>query len=261
MKNVIKVIGAGGHEIPVKVKQYAGGEWDVVLDYQNAAMFAFEEEVTIEAHIRDGEFMLLALVVDAVRELLGDEIYVVLHLPYLPYARQDRITEDGQAFSLKVYTRLLNSLPVDIIVVEDCHSDVGVALLDKVHNFPLREPEFVPAVDAIIAPDFGAAKKAQKAAKKFGVEEVIQASKMRDPKTGELSDPVIFGNVHGKDVLVLDDIIDGGRTFIQLANSLKEAGARKMYLHATHGIFSYGAKEKLLEAGYDGVTSTYDWTT
>ncbi|WBF79267.1 hypothetical protein IACHDJAJ_00028 [Aeromonas phage vB_AdhS_TS3] len=258
MMNKFKILGLCGSELPIIFKQYAGGEYDVVLDYENAAMWDFEVAATIEAHIRNGDIMMLALVVDAVRELLGD-INLILHLPYLPYARQDRTTEPGQAFSLKVFTKLLNTLPVDTVVINDCHSDVGIALVDKVLNIPWQMPEFVPVVDALIAPDFGATKKVQKAAKEFKIEQVIQAGKMRNVKTGELSGPVIFGNVCGKDVLVMDDICDGGRTFLQLATALKEAGANNLYLHVTHGIFSYGAKEKLREAGYE-VTATYDWT-
>lgn len=258
MMNKFKVTGARGTEMPINIKQYAGGEYDVVLDYADATMWGdFEEEVTIEAHIHNGEIMLLALVVDAVRELLGN-VHLILHLPYLPYARQDRVTEPGQAFSLKVFTKLLNTLPVDIIVINDCHSDVGSALIDKVFNVPWEMPEFVPVVDALVAPDFGATKKVQKAAKAYNIPEVIQAGKMLDTKTGELSNPIVFGNVQGKDLLVMDDICDGGRTFLQLAKALKDAGANNLYLHVTHGIFSYGAKERLQEAGYH-VTATYDW--
>ncbi|MGL4518405.1 MAG: hypothetical protein ACRCUJ_01535, partial [Phocaeicola sp.] len=215
MNSKFKIIGSEGPELPIIIKQYAGGEYDVVLEHEKVSMWDFTEEVTIEAHIRDGEIMLLALVVDAVRKLLGD-VHLVLHLPYLPYARQDRVTERGQSFSLQVFTKLLNTLPVDAVVINDCHSDVGSALINKVVNIPWEMPEFVPVVDALVAPDFGATKKVQKAAKEFRIPEVIQAGKMRDTKTGELSDPVIFGDVKGKDLLVVDDICDGGRTFLQL---------------------------------------------
>lgn len=255
MNSKYKITTHSGEVVPHTITRFAGGEWQVEVDLQDKTYFKY---FMVRADIRDGEVMTLALIVDALREIApSTEIY--LCMPYLPYARQDRRMGKGQALSIKVFTDFINSLNFAGVSIANCHSDVGIALLDRVHNTPIKAPKFMPVVDALIAPDFGATKKTHDAAKRWGIKEVIQAGKMRDVATGELSDPIIFGNVHGKDVLVIDDIIDGGRTFLQLAQALKEAGAKNLFLHATHGIFSYGAKEKLKAAGYD-VTATYDWT-
>ena len=66
------------------------------------------------------------------------------------------------------------------------------------------------------------------------------ASKIRDTKTGYITETKLQGEVRGRDVLIFDDICDGGRTFIELAKSLKAKGAKKISLYITHGIFSKG---------------------
>lgn len=256
MTSKYKVTVNNGKEVPLTLTKFAGGEWQVTLDITSDLKLA--KYCTIRADIRDGELMPLALITEALRAAIP-EVPLFLCMPYLPYARQDRRMVEGQALSVKVFADFINYLNFKEVYIANCHSDVGIALIDRVKNFPIVPPNPMPVVDVLIAPDFGATKKTQDAATRWGVDKVLQAGKMRDARTGELSEPVIFGPVHGKSVLVLDDICDGGRTFLQLAQSLKEAGANKMYLHVTHGIFSYGAKEKLKDAGYE-VTATYDWT-
>lgn len=256
MTSKYKILTANGQEVPLTVKQFAGGEWDVrITKTHDAVMSSY---LIIRADIRDGSIMTLALITDAVRQAFPRHV-LTLTMPYLPYARQDRRMVDGDALSLKVFANFINSLNFKEVCIANCHSDVGLALIDNVNNFPIMTPNPMPVVEALIAPDSGALKKTIDAAKRWGIGEVIRADKTRNTRTGELSDPVIYGNVYGKDVMIVDDIIDGGRTFLQLAKALKDCGANNMYLHATHGIFSYGAKEKLKEAGLV-VTVTYDWT-
>jgi ribose-phosphate pyrophosphokinase len=255
MTSKYKVTINNGKEVPLTLTRFAGGEWQVTLTTTDLKLAKY---CTIRADIRDGEIMPLALITEALRAAIP-EVPLYLCMPYLPYARQDRRMVDGQSLSVKVFAGFINSLNFKEVNIANCHSDVGIALIDRVKNFCIVQPKVIPVVHALVAPDFGATKKTHEAAKMWGIDTVIQAGKMRNAKTGELSEPVIFGNVYGKDVLVLDDICDGGRTFLQLAQSLKEAGVGKIYLHVTHGIFSYGAKEKLKEAGYE-VTATYDWT-
>jgi len=85
------------------------------------------------------------------------------------------------------------------------------------------------------------AKKTLKISEQFnGVPEVIQAHKVRNLKTGEIIKTEVLGNVEGKNVLIADDICDGGRTFIELAKVLKNEGALEVSLFITHGIFSKG---------------------
>jgi ribose-phosphate pyrophosphokinase len=185
-----------------------------------------------------------------------------LHMPYLPYARQDNRFAKGEALSIKVFCNLINDLKYDLVIVADCHSTVGLALLDNVkHITQLQSIRANPALhnmaqaaDVIVAPDAGAAKKAQEIATFFG-KPLVQCLKTRTPE-GHIHVQVL-GDVTGLKALVVDDICDGGGTFLALAKS--ELGpSKELNLYVTHGIFSKGFSE--LNKVYDNIGCRYDWT-
>ena len=92
-----------------------------------------------------------------------------------------------------------------------------------------------------VAPDAGAEKSVREDAAYFD-KRLVTATKTRDTKTGEITATVVHDkdSVKGANCLILDDICDGGRTFIELAKALKAAGALEVQLYVTHGIFSRG---------------------
>jgi ribose-phosphate pyrophosphokinase len=94
-----------------------------------------------------------------------------------------------------------------------------------------------------------------KVAQHFGGLEVIQGMKKRDLKTGELTGFDFYGEVRGKDLLIVDDICDGGGTFIGLAGKLRYEGAKSISLYVSHGIFSRGI-EILFDCGIEMVYTT-----
>lgn len=175
-----------------------------------------------------------------------------LTIPYLPYSRQDRVTEPGTAFSLKILAKMLNSLEFDRITTWDCHSDVGVGLINNCVNVPQHEfvkrlfDKYRPDVTTLIAPDAGAAKKVAKAGELLGLPVAI-ATKNRDVPTGEVINMQFSQKIAGH-VLIVDDIIDGGWTFTKIAPLLRDAGASLVSLFTTHGIYSKGLWP-LAEAG------------
>ncbi|MFY7909906.1 MAG: phosphoribosyltransferase family protein, partial [Emticicia sp.] len=96
----------------------------------------------------------------------------------------------------------------------------------------------------LISPDGGALKKIYKVAEYLGGIEVVEASKSRDVKTGKLTGfKVYHDDLEGSDCLIVDDICDGGGTFIGLADELKKKNSGKLYLAISHGIFSKGFDE------------------
>ena len=177
-----------------------------------------------------------------------------LTIPYLPYSRQDRVTEPGTAFSLKVCADIINMLEFDKVTTWDCHSDVGTALVRNCVSVP--QHEFVKSLvtayrlspNWLIAPDAGAAKKVGLASHALGIPFAI-ANKARDLPTGEVTEMRFAEKIFG-DVLIVDDIVDGGWTFIKLAEALKKAGASRISLYTTHGIYAKGL-QPLLDAGID----------
>lgn len=198
----------------------------------------------------------LILVSNALREMVKinpilNTIFV-LYVPYFPYARQDRVMTEGESFSLKAIVDVIKLCKFDFIKTNDAHSSVlagmfpaGVFLNVPQHEglgeiltkFPIKSSQAV-----FISPDAGATKKIYPLAKEFGVS-VVEASKVRDPSNGQiLSTKIDMTNAKtGQIGIIIDDIIDGGRTFIELAKAMRETKKfRKIILVATHGIFSKG---------------------
>lgn len=161
-----------------------------------------------------------------------------LEIPYIPYARQDRVCNEGEPFSIKVMADLINSIEAKEVIGWDVHSDVTTALINNFRN--IEQYEFVPILEniTVCSPDGGALKKAFKVSQSQSLP-LITANKIRDTKTGDIVKTEVNQEVKG-DILIVDDICDGGRTFIELAKVLKEKGAGKIYLYVTHGIFSKG---------------------
>ncbi len=196
------------------------------------------------------EVGLLLIAIDAVRRCLVEEIHVFI--PYFPAARQDRVMVAGESLSVKVYADLFNQLRLKGVIVYDPHSEVTPALLDNcvtVSNFTFIERilKDLPKDTLLVAPDGGALKKIYKLAAYLKDYNVIECGKTRDVKTGKLSGFKVYANdLEGRACLVVDDICDGGGTFMGLAGELKKAGAGDLYLAVSHGIFSKGT-EKLSE--------------
>lgn len=190
---------------------------------------------------------LLCLAVDALKRMNVKSME--LFIPYFPAARQDRVMVAGEALSVKVYADIINSLQLNKVIVFDPHSEVTPVLLDNCEV--ITNYQFIKYALAdigtkvkLISPDGGALKKIYKLSEYVGGIEVVECSKNRDVKTGKLSGfKVYHENLKGTDCLIVDDICDGGRTFIGLAEELKNKNAGNLYLAISHGIFSKGFDE------------------
>jgi ribose-phosphate pyrophosphokinase len=189
----------------------------------------------------------LMLVKDALDNLRVKD--VVLSLPYIPNARADRRFSNNQSHSLKVFCNIINSLGFKSVIVSDPHSDVSTALLDNVvvndqaNCFLILKPiiDRVATDYLICSPDLGATKKTFDLVMRLGDKELIQAIKIRDTTTGDIIKcDVQCDSLNGQDVVIVDDIADGGASFIYLSEKLRKKGAGKIILFVTHGIFSKG---------------------
>jgi ribose-phosphate pyrophosphokinase len=187
-----------------------------------------------------------------------------LYCPYLPYARQDRKTSSREPFSLRVFAKMLEPYKHIPLNVLDPHSDVAAALFPQMVIMESRwwtevsrdTGKFDPI---IVSPDAGALKRTYHYCQYTAYDgEVLCASKKRNTLTGKITETRIDGEPKGgwagRNVLIVDDIIDGGRTFIELAKVLKEKGANKVLLAASHGILSAG--EEPLKVHIDHVYTT-----
>lgn len=182
--------------------------------------------------------------------------------PYFPYARQDRFIGLMEPFSLKIFCQLLNSQHFDKVTIVDPHSDVTLALINNVHIWTQENiaKQVIPSQlfdnDNVlfVSPDAGAYKKVSKLINDDT--RICIGVKNRNDK-GEITHTNVFGPipVMDHDCIMVDDICDGGRTFIELAKALKLKGANKIYLYVTHGIFSKGLDE-LKESGINHIYTT-----
>ncbi|EZH73224.1 phosphoribosylpyrophosphate synthetase [Aquimarina atlantica] len=215
--------------------------------------------ITITQRINSfNDLGLLLIATDALRRMNVKEINVFI--PYFPAARQDRVMVAGESLSVKVYADSINAQHYNQVTIFDPHSEVTPALLDRVHV--VQNYEFVKqCLDSIkeevvlISPDGGALKKIYKVSEFLGGVEVVECSKKRNVKTGALSGFRVYENdLKGKHCVIVDDICDGGGTFLGLATALKEKNAGKLSLIISHGIFSKGFTE--LTKQFDTIFTT-----
>lgn len=198
------------------------------------------------------ELMYVAMICDV---LASKGKYCTLVMPYIPFGRQDRATTPEQPFSLEIFRNFLKTIPIGELEVCDPHSDVFEELFNDL-PFDVWVSSQVSCLDellddgglkydCVIAPDKGAMKKARQIARGLLTVPLICATKVRDPLTGQLSSPTIdFGDLKPKRALIPDDICDGGYTFIQLADVIKQQFPDIVLdLYVTHGIFSRGKEE------------------
>lgn len=173
-----------------------------------------------------------------------------LDIEFLPYARQDKQVSNDTTFALRPFAALLNAMAWDVIAIWDPHS---MAALDLIHRSHARyytdeaKAAFATSGSTVLClPDAGAS---AKYGPMFRSLPLVHASKVRDQSSGHLMTGGLSGEpVSGQRVLIVDDICDGGATFIGLASKLRDAGATEVSLFVSHGIFSRGVKA-LTDAG------------
>jgi ribose-phosphate pyrophosphokinase len=180
---------------------------------------------------------------DAIRERYGYQPHLVL--PFMPGARQDRLNASGDVlFTAKSVAAMINARNLKSVTVLDPHSEVMPGLIDRcrvVHAADCIAPP-PGKYAAVVAPDGGAEKRTSLVATKLGLP-LIHAWKVRSVKDGSIAG---FGSEAvdlppGSRLLVVDDICDGGRTFLGLADAI--GGDFDLHLWVTHGIFSLGTSE------------------
>jgi len=220
---------------------FAGGEPHIKISNH----FDVAKPVTITHRINSfNDLGLICITVDALKRMGVKEIN--LFIPYFPAARQDRVMVPGEPLSVKVYADIINAMALTSVTIFDPHSEVTPALLNNCVT--ISNHDFIKQVIAkigdgvkLISPDGGALKKIYKVSECLGGAEVVECSKSRDVKTGKLSGFKVYSeDLAGADCLIVDDICDGGGTFIGLSEALKAKNAGKLYLAISHGIFSKG---------------------
>lgn len=258
---MIQIINTLGEKLPYKTINFSDGTRNIVIDMDAYANLTRTEIITLSVASFDANeatLFELLMVVDALRDMTVRKFSKVdILFNYLPHARADRRFENGAAFPLEIFfNTLLKMFPyiIGTIYIIDAHAPAVVdKLIDnfnqnssgsrvKVEHIKAKNQinHFVPAGSVVVFPDAGAAERYGK----YWVE-YATATKVRNPQNGhiesfEVSD-MAKKQVAGKVAVILDDICDGGGTFIPLAKVLGPH-TKELHLVVTHGIFSKGLK-------------------
>lgn len=208
-----------------------------------------------------------------IRALFPSAKEIALHMPYMPYARQDKEVDNNSTFSLSVFASIINSLHFSLVSTVDVHNPVKTKELIK--NFESYDVTTVQQIligvvnpDCIVYPDKGANDRYN--AKLKSKLPTLVFPKDRDQSTGQITrdnmPPDVRETLEDLGVLrstlkreprflIIDDICDGGATFIGLANVIHGIWSKAdVHLFVTHGLFSKGMKP-LADAGITAYTT------
>jgi ribose-phosphate pyrophosphokinase len=268
MVQKLNLVDLENSDIKYKISRFPDGQQSITLDMVDADL---PNKITVSITSRFNSFKDLEIII-AANQALREFSYVEnvkLNVPYFLGARSDRKFEAGTSNYLKtVICPIINAQNFSRVTVLDPHSDVLEACLNNYHkhNNHRLVKDALTKIDnkdgaqsriCLVSPDAGAYKKIFDVAKEFKIDNIVTASKVRDIKTGKIlrtEIPTLDQHADLKYVII-DDICDGGRTFIELAKAIK--GSRpsaKVYLVVTHGIFSAGFKE--LSQYFEGIYTT-----
>ena len=243
-----------------KAMTFNGGEEHIQLP--DIKLGRGSDIITIDARITDSkELIKLMLVCNALRHRYERKYKVVLKMLYLPFSRQDRVCVEGEANSSEVMRDILKMCDVDEIICADIHSKQDLTDLNvkeiTIEDIFVDNPHLLRGVTALVCPDQGAVHKILLLRDLTGLP-VIWCSKVRDPKTGWITGfEILNGWMHipNGNLLVVDDICDGGKTFEMLADEVNKKSPDKLSLYVTHGLFSKGLLD-LYKRGYSEIFST-----
>lgn len=249
-KGILDLTNLERSEIKYKVSKFPDGQQTIVIKNPET-VYHIEGRIIIYSRLNSFlDLEILICATKALRQLTNLNIYFVTG--YFLGSRSDRKFEKGGVNYLKeVICPIINSLEFTKVISMDPHSDVLEACI---HNYsPENNYNLIQfALDSIntpsnelclVSPDAGAYKKIFNVAQHFEINNIISASKVRDLSTGEIVSTELTTIEQDSDTsyVIVDDICDGGRTFIELAKAIKRQRAHaKIYLVVTHGIFSAG---------------------
>ncbi len=204
----------------------------------------------------DQNYMELFFIIDALKRSGASQITAVV--PYLGYERQDHIFRDGEAVSLEVIAQTLQRVGVDKLVAFDLHSikvpelfTIPVLHLSALDLFAqkIRESLIINhkslADFVLVSPDMGGIRRIKMLSESLGNMPYATIEKNRDLTTGDIKDSSIEGDVKDKTAIIVDDMISTGRTIIAAEKILLGNGAKRVFVFATHAVFSESAAELL----------------
>ena len=196
--------------------------------------------------------MEMLLMLDAAKRASARHITAVM--PYFGWARQDRKDQPRVAIGAKLVANLLQSAGATRIITMDLHADQIQGFFEKPVDHLYASTIFMPYVKSlnldnltIASPDMGGSKRAYAYSKHLHCDVVICYKQRK--KANVISHMELIGDVKGKNVILVDDMIDTGGTLAHAANLMMERGAISVRAICTHPILSGDAYNKIQESG------------
>lgn len=209
---------------------------------------------------QDTNLMQLAFLINATKRNGASKVTAII--PYLAYARQDKMFLEGENISIETITNMLKAAGIDQLITVNIHADSALSRFPfaskNLSAIPLLAEYFVNKglqKAFSLAPDKGALYIAEQA-KDILHGETGNLEKQRDRYTGQTVQSAKHLDVKDKTVIIFDDIISTGGTIVGAAAILKQQGASQVYAACVHGLLIGDAEKRILDAGVTEIIST-----
>lgn len=194
------------------------------------------------------DYMELFLIMDALKRSSASKIHVII--PHFGYARQDKKSAPREPISSRLMADLLSAVGFDRLMTMDLHSDQIQGFFSQPVDHLTAMPLFIDYIKkkklsdlVVVAPDTGRAKFSKKLSDRVGAELAIMHKTRPDHNVAEITN--VVGNVNGKNILIVDDMVDTAGSVTSGLAALKDLGCKDIYLATTHAVFSGPAYERL----------------
>ena len=229
----------------MNIQHFADGEFEVSFEESIRGCEVFLVQSTFP---NTDNLMELLLMIDAAKRASARSVIAVI--PYFGWARQDRKDKPRVSIAAKLVADLLSTAGIDRLITMDLHADQIQGFFNVPVDHLYASSIFIPYIQSlklpnlvIATPDVGGAKRANSYAKYLNVPLVL-CHKQR-AKANVVENMTVIGDVNGKDVILIDDMVDTAGTITKAANLMMENGAKSVRALASHAIMSDPASERV----------------
>ncbi|MCF8241157.1 MAG: ribose-phosphate pyrophosphokinase [Melioribacteraceae bacterium] len=249
--------GSSNPDLTEKIRKYLGftkGQVDLKRFSDGEIWVKFKENIrgrdvyiVQSTHPPAENLMELLIMLDAAKRSSAKRVTAVI--PYFGYARQDRKDQPRVAITAKMIANLITVAGADRVITMDLHAAQIQGFFDIPFDHLYASPVFTNVVKkpadnlVVVSADLGGIKLARSYAKRLDVNLVVIDKRRPKPNLTEVMN--IIGDVDDKNVLIVDDLIDTGGTFVSAINALKMKGAKEIYGAVTHPLFSGDALKRI----------------
>jgi ribose-phosphate pyrophosphokinase len=242
----------------VEISRFSDGELFVRLNENVRGVDVFIVQPTVPGQ---DNLIQLFLMLDAATRASASRVTAVI--PYYGYARQDRKDQPRVSLAAKLVANLITTAGADRVLTMDLHASQIQGFFDIPVDHLYAMPVFMEFFEGfdlreftVVAPDLGSVKMARAYANRLEVPLAIVEKRRPQANATEVLNVIGMNEVRGRNLLIIDDMIDTGSTLIRAAEKLKEAGAKEIYACATHGVLSGDALDRLETSAISKVVVT-----